>query len=282
MTDRQDSIPNLETLNACPCCEATDIGTTRIAGISRCARCRAYFQNPRPLLADIISSYNTGATYASWHQDGGRRDNAMRRRVDYFKSLCRGRTLLDVGCGDGRFMTAAAQAGFEVTGTEISHTAAALAKEKGMTVYTGELADIRLPQESLDVITLWHVLEHSLSPHRMLSLCSHLLRPGGILAVATPNALHYLHQLYLPTHNTAFATSQQTGSEIHLAHFTPACLRSLIHNHRFSIVRFGVDRLLREHGFVRSVKNVILDMQAAFGFHLGCAMYFVARKPDAR
>ena len=179
-------------------------------------------------------------------------------------------------------MAAAAKAGFDVTGTDISRTAADLAAAKGLRVHTGELSEMHFAQESFDVITLWHVLEHMLFPGQTLSRCASLLNPGGLLALATPNALHYLHRIYLPGRGSPFRKSQDKGSEIHVIHFPPACLRSLIRKHGFSILRFGVDRLLRNPGLLRTLKNTILDIQAIFGFHLGCAMYFVARKRDTR
>ncbi|MEZ4818064.1 MAG: methyltransferase domain-containing protein [Flavobacteriaceae bacterium] len=41
--------------------------------------------------------------------------------------------------------------------------------------------------KSLDVITLWHVLEHLLNLHELITQIENKLKPGGTLIIAVPN-----------------------------------------------------------------------------------------------
>jgi SAM-dependent methyltransferase len=96
--------------------------------------------------------------------------------------------LLDVGCGDGRFLNAMCQRGWRGEGVDFDREAAAQARQRyGLTVHVGELAHARLPGESFDAITLRHVIEHVPDPVAVLVECRRLLCAGGRLALVTPN-----------------------------------------------------------------------------------------------
>jgi len=91
--------------------------------------------------------------------------------------------------------------GFAVEGTERSAEAAAQAPAE-IPVHVGDLLDIVLPKESYDVITVWHVFEHVRQPSETIRKIRSLLRPGGRLIIAVPNAqstqakrygLHWFH-----------------------------------------------------------------------------------------
>ena len=270
-------IPNSETLTHCPNCGSDAFAETRCSGMARCRECRLYFQTPRPHLSDIIDSYNTGETYASWQPDAERRIAEARHRIGYFAGLQTGKALLDIGCGDGRFMAAAAHAGFDVCGTEVSATAAGLVRDQGMAVHIGEVTRLDLPRAAYNVITLWHVIEHVPYPGKTLQCCVDLLAPGGLLVLAAPNAWHDLYKLYMPGRRP-FTMDHRQGSEIHISHFSPPCLKATLRRHGLDVLRFGVDPVHRDRGIIRTVKNAVLQTQARMGWHVGCAMYVVSRK----
>ncbi|MCZ6782319.1 MAG: class I SAM-dependent methyltransferase [Proteobacteria bacterium] len=101
----------------------------------------------------------------------------------------RGR-LLDVGCGSGLFLSVMQDLGWRIAGVELDPEAAEVARREldSDEIHAGELADLALPPDTFDAITLSHVIEHLLDPVAVLGECRRLLRPGGWLAVATPNA----------------------------------------------------------------------------------------------
>ncbi|MCC5814602.1 MAG: methyltransferase domain-containing protein [Leptospira sp.] len=99
--------------------------------------------------------------------------------------------LLDVGCGLGFFVKSVGKAKpqWEVTGYEIAERAAKFAQEKNglSNVHAGMVQESGIPEGSLDIITLWDVIEHIPKPHSLLEYLNSLLKPGGILFMQTPN-----------------------------------------------------------------------------------------------
>ena len=101
----------------------------------------------------------------------------------------RGR-LLDVGCASGMFVAVADQAGWQVTGLEVSSWAIERAQQRcpRATFVTGLLEDQRFAPASFDVITLWDVLEHVHSPREAVQRVSEWLTPQGWLFLNVPDA----------------------------------------------------------------------------------------------
>lgn len=110
------------------------------------------------------------------------------------KAADRGK-LLDLGCGDGRFLTLMRDAGWDVTGIEPDPTAAKVAQQElGTSVTVGCLEDAGFPDESFDAVTLSHVIEHVHDPIALLSECRRVLKPGGNVVIATPNITSLGHK----------------------------------------------------------------------------------------
>lgn len=93
--------------------------------------------------------------------------------------------LLDVGCATGSFLTAAGRS-FDAEGVEPDPYTSGLAREAGLRVHTGTIADITRPSNPFDVITMFHVIEHLESPRESLGHVRSLIREGGFLVVETP------------------------------------------------------------------------------------------------
>jgi 2-polyprenyl-3-methyl-5-hydroxy-6-metoxy-1,4-benzoquinol methylase len=98
-----------------------------------------------------------------------------------------GATLLDVGCANGAFLLRMRDLGWQVQGIEIDPDAAVKATQLGLDVKVGQLEEAKFPDKSFDAITLSHVVEHLYDPVATLKECKRILKPGGILWIATPN-----------------------------------------------------------------------------------------------
>jgi SAM-dependent methyltransferase len=138
--------------------------------------------------------------------------------------------VLDVGCGDGDFLAALKQRGWEVHGVEPSPAAAALARGKGVAVHEGELASTDFPAGSFDVVTFWHVLEHLPEPLVELAAARRLLRDDGLLVVEVPNSASVTFRL---CREHWFPLSVPR----HFQHFTSTTLRALLQKAGFTPVR---------------------------------------------
>jgi 2-polyprenyl-3-methyl-5-hydroxy-6-metoxy-1,4-benzoquinol methylase len=95
--------------------------------------------------------------------------------------------LLDVGFGDGSFLRFMRAGGWEVAGLEVDEQAVDAARSTGIDARAGTLEQPPYEPETFDAITLSHVVEHLHDPVRCLEGCRRLLRPGGVLWLATPN-----------------------------------------------------------------------------------------------
>lgn len=95
--------------------------------------------------------------------------------------------ILDIGCGNGEFLSKISNTKFEKFGIEINAEGYELCKEKHMTVFNKELKDVQFQDEFFDIVTLWHVIEHLENPIETVKLIKKILKKDGILVLATPN-----------------------------------------------------------------------------------------------
>ncbi len=95
--------------------------------------------------------------------------------------------LLEIGCSHGGFLALARQAGFQVTGTELSPWVCDFARRTfDVNVLCGRIEKLALPAGSFDVIAMLDVLEHLTDPVGTLKESVRLLAPGGIMLIQTP------------------------------------------------------------------------------------------------
>jgi SAM-dependent methyltransferase len=96
--------------------------------------------------------------------------------------------LLDIGCGNGEFLSYAATAGHYVTGIDIDPKAVAACQARELNVISGGIDSLRkLSSGQFDYITASHIIEHVHQPRLMLKEAFRLLRSGGTLWLETPN-----------------------------------------------------------------------------------------------
>lgn len=97
------------------------------------------------------------------------------------------RRVLDLGCGNGRFLTAMAIRGAETAGIDAypGGLERALQRTPAALLMTGDITRTPLPDASFDLISLLDVLEH-VPPGPLLGEVRRLLAPGGRLLVAVP------------------------------------------------------------------------------------------------
>lgn len=142
--------------------------------------------------------------------------------------------LLDVGCGNGAFLAAARDAGWDAQGIDFDPKAVETARAQGLDVAQGGLAEQGFPDEYFDAITVSHVIEHVHDPIALVRECIRILKHRGRLWIATPNADAIYH---LRFQQNWFALNPQ-----HLILFRPANLRQLLESSglRVSFLRRGL------------------------------------------
>jgi SAM-dependent methyltransferase len=141
---------------------------------------------------------------------------ALSRFDKISRFLSRPKTILDVGSGSGEFPYLLKLLGHDVLCIEPNRGYAAYAfREYGLAIQVSFVQEAPLPIDAFDMITIWHVLEHTEDPAAVLTRLHSALRSGGTLVVEVPNVE---------------ATCQSPGSTFHEAHlynFNAATLRAL-------------------------------------------------------
>lgn len=118
-------------------------------------------------------------------------NNLLRRLREH--GFDEAKSLLDYGCGSGRFLKLLRTRGFEDLA--------------GFDEYSEDYADRAALNRRYDVVMSQDVLEHVESPREHIAALSALAKPGGLVVIGTPNAdsidldnpeprVHTLHQPY--------------------------------------------------------------------------------------
>lgn len=125
--------------------------------------------------------------------------------------------ILDIGAGTGDFLLTAKIDGWETVGVEPSDRAKNIAIQKGIS-FVNEIG--ALENNSFDVITMWHVLEHVPNLELQIQELKRLLKPTGTLIVAVPN-----FKSYDAKHYDKFWAAYDVP--IHFWHFSKKAIQSL-------------------------------------------------------
>ena len=113
---------------------------------------------------------------------------ALHRRKLLGDWIAQPKKILDVGTGGGEFAYMLKSLGHTVSGIEPNKGYAEFSKQEyGLDVQVGFIQDIQQPNESFDLITIWHVLEHTEDPFEVLTKLHSLLKPQGVLVVEVPS-----------------------------------------------------------------------------------------------
>jgi len=113
--------------------------------------------------------------------------------VMWLEARARGR-LLDVGAGSGWLVGQMNALGWRAEGVDFDAHAVARARALGLTMHQGNLPEQRFENETFDAVTMSHSIEHVHDPVAWLAEARRILKPGGRLAIATPNTRSLLHR----------------------------------------------------------------------------------------
>jgi 2-polyprenyl-3-methyl-5-hydroxy-6-metoxy-1,4-benzoquinol methylase len=254
--------------------------------IVRCRACSLAFVNPQPTEAAIRDYYSAKelAAQESWssyfaHTPAQIAALWSERLADVARwTNGRAPRLLDVGCGWGDFLHFAQERGWHACGFEFSESVARVAREKyKLMVRVGSLDEMGFAENSFDLITLWHVLEHLREPRASLARVGKLLAPGGLLALEVPN-LNFLARK---------SWRYPMSRTLHLYHFSPATLAALVERAGLRVIacRPGhTGYLYPSRAKVLAKKTLYAANRAAhrlFGVNFGDSIRLFARKDGA-
>ena len=193
-----------------------------------CLGCGLLFLSPRLTARRVLELYQDAAYYDSGVAGQGYdeylavRENWLRTFAARLRAIARhqpsGRAL-DVGCGPGFFLDAAARQGFEAWGLDPSSYAVELARRThGERVREGVIESAPFPPGRFDLLTAFDAFEHVYEPLRFLEAAHGLLAPGGVLAITTPDPTSLLARVS-GRHWVSFKIPE------HVYYWSPATIR---------------------------------------------------------
>ena len=205
--------------------ESFNIVETEIQGI--------YKTSPIP---SSLEKYYESKDYISHHQDS----NSIKERIykfaqsfnlNYKRNLLAKETfhnakVLDYGCGAGEFLKHI-ENDVQTFGYEPNDAARNFAQQKTKkTKFVNQITDI--DDNSLDVITLWHVFEHIENQEEILKIFSQKLKADGTLIIAVPNCTSYDAK-----HYKEFWAAYDVPR--HIFHFSKKGMEKLMNNENWKL-----------------------------------------------
>lgn len=153
---------------------------------------------------------------------------ALKNKLNLINSLQPEKgSILDIGAGTGDFLSVAKNNGWKTVGVEPSEKAKAIAKKKGVSFVE---QTSKLDNQSFDVISMWHVLEHVPNLENQIKELKRLLKPNGTLIIAVPN-----FKSFDAKHYGKFWAAYDVP--IHFWHFSKSAIKILFDKEEMKLVK---------------------------------------------
>lgn len=170
-----------------------------------CSNCGLVFLSPRLTEPAILKLYSDQEYYVSEVAGQGYdeyldvRHNWVRtftRRLDQIAKYQPPGRALDIGCGPGFFLEAAQARGYDVHGLDPSEYIVKVAGEIfGNRVQRGVIESADYPIDHFDLVVAFDTFEHVYHPREWLEAARRVLKPGGLIAITTPDPTSLLARL---------------------------------------------------------------------------------------
>jgi SAM-dependent methyltransferase len=155
-----------------------------------------------------------------------------RKRYEFAQPYCRGRDVLDAGCGAGYGTALLAADAATVVAVDLDAGAIAYAKRRysaeNVDFRVGDMTALDLRDDSVDVVCAFETIEHLGDPERFLDEARRVLRRDGLLLASTPLAVQ---------------TNERPANPHHEREYSAHDFETLLRTHFASVELFGQRRL---------------------------------------
>ncbi|MDD5772139.1 MAG: class I SAM-dependent methyltransferase [bacterium] len=218
--------------------------------IFKCSKCGNSFTDPKP---EDIEKYYSKNYY-------GKRKSFAENLINYSRlqkinSLFGSNTrplplILDVGCGNGSFLSLLSKRGWPVCGTEVAPENNFACEELNSKVFNKDLIKCELEDKKFDIITMWHTFEHFSEPVDYLLEAGRILKDEGVLIIEVPNFKSWQARL---TRGNWF----HLDAPRHLAHYNPEGVSFLLNSTGFEAFKIShISFIYSLFGFIQSIINI--------------------------
>jgi SAM-dependent methyltransferase len=260
----------------------------------KCLNCGLLHTTPRPAMEKVGSYYNS-EDYTSHNSTKlslknilyrQARNYALSRKLKMIAKYVLPGKMLDIGSGTGEFLNFCKKSGWETMGVEPNKAVREFSiSNYGLKILDSETS-LRTGNDSFDVISMWHVLEHLENPEEQFELNNGLLKENGLLVVALPN-----YESWDAQHYGKFWAAYDVPR--HLFHFTEKSVLTLAQKTGFKVAQkeplkldaFYISLLSEKYAngkmnYLRAFMNGLRSNQKAktgkFGF--SSWVYFMMKK----
>jgi 2-polyprenyl-3-methyl-5-hydroxy-6-metoxy-1,4-benzoquinol methylase len=257
-----------DNLNPCPFCASSDsrvlYPVEDLFGdhyqLNSCNGCKAFFLAPPPSEKQLAQAYDS-----SYYGEKEEKFSAsgVEKVLDYFRagrarSIARllkpGAKILDVGCGNGRFLGFLSTYGnFQLYGAELDgNSARRAARVRDINLKVGSLETGDFPNNYFDAVTLFHVFEHLKNPSEILDIITSISKPGGVVVFSFPNIVSFQARMFK-------GKWLHLDPPRHLFYFAPRDFEKVMNSRGFTLMRSHYSSAEQNpFGMIQSILNLVV------------------------
>ena len=275
----------------CPICGSKEFKTIFVKLGFHHVKCRCGFIFVNPTASDKFRNHFFSEIYQTWTAVLLSPEQEMidSRKFQYGIEIIESYRsnkgfIVDIGAGSGLFLKLARDSGWKVSAIEYNKSAVEKIKNLGIEVFDRAINGEIYAPDSVDVVTLWEVLEHINHPNELITQIKKNLRPGGLLFICVPNinalVTRILHE-----------KSRTFGGNSHVNFFSIETLTELLKKHEFNILES--DTAISEIGTIKnflsyedpycgesSLEMEFLTPEYLFENNLGSRIFILAKKTE--
>jgi SAM-dependent methyltransferase len=187
---------------------------------------------------------------------------------------------LDVGAGNGRFLSELRDMGFnDLYAIEPNDSLVGFLVDSGFVVEKGMMSNDSFPELSFDVINAGDVIEHLIDPVEFIQTIQNKLNLGGVLIITTPNMYSLWSRFTYILYKYLSIPWSSLTPIAHVNNFSLASLRYLLNSNSFQIVDsyFGPPSLKYELGHTHLFRafREKRSLKSLLSWVLGWSLYVI-------